>query len=92
MISGAYDLNVIELVGLSKDTKPINDYIKKYHCEEISINISFMNILDACHITTICSTTHFIKYPNGKINWIISSELVEELNKDLGLGNCNYTL
>lgn len=28
MISGANDLNTIELVGLSKDTKPINDYIK----------------------------------------------------------------
>ena len=28
MISGANDLNVIELVGLSKDTKPVNKYIK----------------------------------------------------------------
>lgn len=28
MISGANDLNVIDLVGLSKDTKPINEYIK----------------------------------------------------------------
>lgn len=68
----------------------INSYIEKYHCENMSVDISFMNILDACHVSTMCSTKHFIKYPNGKINWKISSELVRELNKDLELGNSEY--
>lgn len=70
----------------------INSYIEKYHCENMNIDVSFMNILDACYVSTICSTTHFIKYPNGKINWKISSDLVREFNKSLELGNSEYVL
>ena len=70
----------------------INSYIEKYHCESMNIDISFMNILDACYVSTMCSTTHFIKYPNGKINWKISSDLVREFNKNLKLGNSEYIL
>ena len=70
----------------------INSYIEKYHCENMNIDISFMNILDACYVSTMCSTTHFIKYPNGKINWKISSALVREFNKNLKLGNSEYIL
>ncbi len=70
----------------------INSYIEKYHCENMNIDISFMNILDACYVSTMCSTTHFIKYPNGKINWKISSDLVREFNKSLELGNSEYVL
>lgn len=70
----------------------INSYIEKYHCENMNIDISFMNILDACYVSTMCSTTHFIKYPNGKINWKISSDLVREFNKSIELGNSEYVL
>lgn len=70
----------------------INSYIEKYHCENMNIDVSFMNILDACYVSTMCSTTHFIKYPNGKINWKISSDLVREFNKNLELGNSEYVL
>lgn len=68
----------------------INSFIEKYHCENMSVDISFMNILDACHVSTMCSTKHFIKYPNGRISWKISSELIREFNKDLELGNSEY--
>ena len=70
----------------------ISSYIDKYHCETMDVDISYMNILDACYVTTICSTKHFIKYPEGKINWIVSSNLVREFNKDLELGNSSYNL
>ena len=70
----------------------INTYIKNYSCENMSVDISFMNVIDACYVSTLCSTQHYIKYPQGKINWKISSELVKEFNKDLELGNCCYTL
>lgn len=68
----------------------INSYIKKHHCESMSVDISFMNVLDACHVSTLCSTTHYIKYPKGKINWLVSSKKVQELNKDFDLGNTIY--
>ncbi len=70
----------------------INSYIEKYHCEFISVDLSYMNILDACFVSTMCSTKHFIKYPEGKINWRISSGLIRDFNKDLELGNADYTV
>ena len=70
----------------------INSYIEKHPCKNMSVDISFMNILDACYVSTLCSTKHYVKYPNGKINWKISSELVKEFNKDLELGNITYEL
>lgn len=69
----------------------ISSYIDKYHCENMSVDISFMNILDACYVTTLCSTKHYIKYPNGRINWHVSSDLVREFNKSLELGNVSYS-
>ena len=70
----------------------INSYIEKHPCKKMSVDISFMNILDACYVSTLCSTKHYIKYPDGKIKWKISSELVREFNKDLELGNVSYEL
>lgn len=70
----------------------INSYIDNYYCEEMKVDISFMNVLDACHVSTICSTKHFTKYPKGRISWKISSEIVREFNKDLDLGNSHYVL
>ena len=70
----------------------ISSYIDKYHCEKMSVDISCMNILDACYVSTTCSTKHYIKYPEGKINWKISSDLVKTFCKDLELGNITYNL
>ena len=68
----------------------INSYIDKVECEEFSVDISFMNIIDACYISTMCSTKHYIKYPDGKINWFVSSNMVKEFSKDMLLGNSEY--
>ena len=58
----------------------------------MSVDISFMNILDACHVSTICSAKHYVKYPDGKIKWKISSERVKEFNSRLELGNADYEI
>lgn len=70
----------------------INSYIKTHSCKNLNVDISFMNILDACYVSTLCSANHYIKYPDGKINWKISSNLVKEFNKNLELGNTNYEI
>ena len=72
--------------------KYINSHIEKNSCENLSVDISFMNVIDACYVSTLCSTKHFTKYPNGKISWKVSSKDVEEFNKDLELGNSEYIL
>lgn len=68
----------------------INSYIEKVNCAEFSVDISFMNIIDACYVSTMCSTKHYIKYPEGKINWFVSSDKVKEYAKDMFLGNSVY--
>ena len=70
----------------------ISSYIDKYHCENMSVDISYMNILDACYVSTLCATKHFTKYPTGRIVWKVSSQSVQDFNKDLELGNSQYIL
>lgn len=70
----------------------ISDQIERSSSKYMTVDISNMNVLDACFVSTLCSTKHFSKYPNGKITWKVSSESVKEFNKDLDLGNCNYIL
>ena len=68
----------------------ICSYIENNYCKNMSIDISHLNVIDACYISSFCSAKHFIKYPKGSIKWIVSSKLVEEFNKDLDLGNNYY--
>ncbi len=70
----------------------INSYIDNYHCKNMSVDISFLNVIDASYISTVCSTRHFIKYPDGKIEWKVSSELTKDFVKELELGNSIYTI
>ena len=70
----------------------INTHIEKTSCENLSVDISFMNVIDACYVSTLCATKHFTKYPNGKINWKISSKLIKDFNKDFELGNSRYII
>ena len=72
--------------------KYINSYIENHSCEKLSIDISTMNVLDACYVSTLCATKHFTKYPKGRVTWKISSSNVEDFNKDLELGNNSYII
>ena len=69
----------------------ISSYIDKHSCEKLNIDISLMNVIDACYVSTLCATKHFMKYPNGRINWKVASKMIKEFNKDLNLGNSYYT-
>ena len=68
----------------------INSYIDKTDNDTLSVDISRMNIIDACYVSTVCSATHFIKFPNGKIDWYVSSDAVRKYTKDMSLGNSEY--
>ena len=75
--------NPIELV------ENIKKYIKKNNCPDLSVDISHLNVIDASKVTVLCSTYHWAKYPNGKINWKISSKDLGKLITPLNLGNIN---
>ena len=78
--------------GVKSTIEYLDSYIAKNDCKDMNVDISFMNVIDACYVSTICSAKHYTRYPDGKICWKISSELVKELNKDLSLGNEEYVL
>ena len=84
------DILTLNTKNPSKAVEYINSYIDKTKCEEVSVDISFMNVIDACYVSTMCSTKHFIKHPDGKINWYVSSGLVKEFSDRLSLGNSNF--
>ena len=86
----AGDILIPNTTNPNQAVEYINSYIDKTRCEEFSVDISFFNLIDACHVSTMCSTKHFIKYPDGKISWLVSSELVKSLSKDMLLGNSEY--
>lgn len=77
-------------VNLNDVIEYINEYIQANHCENLSVDISFMNPIDAGFVSTICSTKHYIKYPEGKINWFTSSEFTNDFIRSLNLGNAEF--
>ena len=68
----------------------LNNYIDNYHCEDLNVDISWLNIMDSCFVSNLCSTHHYIKYPTGKITWNVISESVKNLSNALILGNSSF--
>lgn len=81
-----------------KDSEPnkilnsLKEYMSSPESEFSTIDISDMNMVDACRISVLVSTEHFINHPTGKINWIVSSSSIEKFVSPLGLGNSSFLL
>lgn len=67
----------------------INEISKIYDGDNVTIDISTLNILDASHFAVMCATNSYVKNPNKKINFIVSSNEVFKLIKPFNLGNIN---
>lgn len=81
----AFGHNTVNMV------ESIKKYINDNDCPNLSMDISRLNIIDASKVTILCSTYHWAKYPEGQINWKISSDEIKELVNPLNLGNINLT-
>ena len=68
----------------------INTYIYTQKSKYMIVDIKSMNLMDACRVSTLCSTNHYIKHPDGQIGWFVSSAEVERICKPLSLGNSRY--
>ncbi len=88
------DLSQITLENNNPNTniEKVNEHIKLCDSKYMTVDISELNIMDACMVSATCSATHYLKYPEGKINWIVNSPIVEEYTKTMDLGNSNYFL
>ena len=74
----------------NKIVESVKEYIKTTECNEITIDISGINLIDACKITVLCSTEHYLKNTNSKINWIVASDSIEKMISSMGLGNSSF--
>lgn len=83
--------NISTIVLNSNHTKEnleeLNKYIDTNNCIDMTVDISTLNILDATAVATLGSTIHYMKYPEGKINWIVNSKKVKEYTTPMNLGN-----
>lgn len=73
-----------------KNLEDLNKYIDTNNCTDMTVDISTLNILDASKIATLGSTIHYIKYPEGQINWIVNSKKVKEYTTPMNLGNSHF--
>lgn len=81
---------IIDNNNPQKNIDMINEHIKLCNCENMTVDIRKLNLMDACKISALCSTTHYMKYPEGKINWIVNSKKVKDYTDSMNLGNSFY--
>lgn len=86
--------STIKLKDSEPDTilKTLKEYIATPEGEYMTVDISEVNLIDACRISVLASTEHYLKHPKGKINWIISSDSIEIFVSPLELGNSSFIL
>lgn len=73
-----------------KNLEDLNKYIDTNNCVDITVDISTLNILDASKVATLGSTIHYMKYPEGQINWIVNSKKIKEYTAPMNLGNSQF--
>ncbi|MCD8377455.1 MAG: hypothetical protein LUB59_01555 [Candidatus Gastranaerophilales bacterium] len=81
---------VLDSAAPEKNIESVASHIKLCSCKNMTIDITNLNILDACRVSALCSTMHYMKYPDGQINWIVNSEAVEACVSMMGLGNSSF--
>ena len=59
---------VLEPVNPEKNIDMLNNHILSANCKYLTVDITGLNVLDACRVSTLCSAQHYIKYPDGEIN------------------------
>jgi len=77
-------LNNLEL---DKNLNILKEYISSSKNKEVVVDISHMNLLDACKISVLCSTNLYLEFPQWKINWLVASPIIEKMINPMGLGN-----
>ncbi len=65
----------------------VKNYIKKYDCPEITLDLSALNVFEASKIMLLSSAYHYQKYPKGKLKCHVASENIMNLISGLPAGN-----
>ena len=69
----------LKLTGSGSLAAKVKNYIKKYDCPVITIDLSALNIFEASKIILLSSAYHYSKYPDGKLKCHVASESIMSL-------------
>lgn len=81
---------ILDSKNPQKNIDIINSHIELCNCKYMTVDISRLNIMDACMVSTLCSTTHYMKYPDGEINWVVNSSDIKNYTSAMSLGNTKF--
>ncbi len=56
-----------DLKSSQKIIADVKDYIRKYECPELALDLNGINAIEAAKIIVMTSTFHNKKYPQGKL-------------------------
>lgn len=70
----------------------LKSHIDNTDCNYMTIDISKLNLLEASKIAVECSTSHYLKYPQGRVDCKIKADNIKYLIKDLILGNMKFVI
>ena len=71
--------NYLKLTGSGSLAGRIKNYIKKYDCPVITLDLSALNVFEASKIMLLSSAYHYSKYPKGKLRCHVASDSIMNL-------------
>ena len=79
-------------IKISEDklTKKIASFLCSKQ-NEITLNISKLNFIEASRIALLNSTKCYVENPNKKINWVVKNEVIKNLIQPFKLNNMEIT-
>lgn len=70
----------------------VKDYIRKYECPLLTIELKNLNAIDAAKIIVMISTFHNRKYPEGKLICKTQSAIIKNLLSQTSTRNLEFVI
>ena len=79
-----FDIKVSDFDRALEDVK---QYLSRCDCQELSVDLSEMNIFDAAKFLVVSSALHYGKYPHGKIRCRCMSDEISDVIGGISMSN-----
>ncbi len=70
----------------------VKDYIRRYECPELTIDLKDLNILEAAKVAVMSSIIHNKKYPDGKLKCKTQSAIIKNVISQTSTRNLEFVL
>ncbi len=90
MLNVLPDKNCFMVNELSDITEEFKNFIKVSHSDEITLDLSALNIIESLKVLVLSSAYYFQKYPQGKIKCKTYSKNMDNVASGLITGNIEF--